>query len=112
MLDVTVLLQLVLIIIATSFKSHESLQFSKTDVLVELAKQHGARLVSRSQAKRVLAQLDLFEEITFDFKAVTIVGQGFVDQLFRVFQQQHPNICLHYVNANDDVTFMIERGLN
>jgi hypothetical protein len=95
-----------------AYQSDDSLQFSKTDVLVELAKEHGARLVSRSQAKRVAAQLELFQQITFDFKGVTIVGQGFVDQLFRVFQQQYPDIKLHYVNANDDVKYMIQRGVD
>jgi hypothetical protein len=58
----------------------------------------------------IVAQLDLFKDVTFDFKGVTIVGQGFIDQLFRVFQKQHADIKLHYINANDDVTYMIQRS--
>ena len=93
------------------YQDDDSLQFSKTEVIIELAREHGQRLISRSQAKRVVANLDKFKQTTFDFKGVTIVGQGFVDQLFRVFQQQYPEIILNYINANDDVNFMIRRGI-
>jgi hypothetical protein len=94
------------------YQDDDTLQFSKTDVYVELAKEHGQRLISRSQAKRVVLNLDRFDAVTFDFKGIEMVGQGFVDQLFRVFQQQHPSIVINYVNASDDVDFMIRRGLN
>jgi hypothetical protein len=39
------------------------------------------------------------------------VGQGFVDEVFRIFQKKHPNIKIEFTNANEDVRFMIERGL-
>ena len=94
-----------------AYQDDESLAFSKTEVLIALAKEHGQRLISRSQAKRVVSNLDQFNHVTFDFNNVTIVGQGFVDQLFRVFKNAHPNIEFNYINANDDVTFMIKRSI-
>jgi hypothetical protein len=81
------------------------------NIIIKLAKEHGPRLISRSQAKQVTANLDKFTEITFDFKEIKIVGQGFVDQIFRVFKNQHPEIKLNYINSNKDVEFMIKRGI-
>jgi hypothetical protein len=49
--------------------------------------------------------------VVLDFKGVNSVGQGFVDEVFRVFQQEHPGITIEYVNAAEDVKFMIERGI-
>jgi len=46
-----------------------------------------------------------------DFRDLSTVGQGFVDEVFRVFQSKYPKIKITYTNANDDVRFMIERSL-
>lgn len=64
---------------------------------------------TRSQAKRVVTNFDQFIGVTFDFKNVTVVGHGFVDQLFRVLQNQYPAIKLTYICANNDVKFMVLR---
>lgn len=90
----------------------EGFNFTKTDILVDLSKRYGERLISRSQAKRVCKRISEFSDVTLDFKKVAIVGQGFVDQVFRVFQNEHPHINIHYVNANSDVEYMIKRGLS
>ena len=50
--------------------------------------------------------------IVLDFKKVRLVGQGFVDEVFRVFANKYPTISISYINANEDITFMIERGRN
>ncbi len=71
----------------------------------------GDRLISRSQAKRLTSGFERFVDITLDFDRVEAVGQGFVDELFRVYQQAHPEIRFHYINANENVEFMIKRGL-
>lgn len=89
----------------------EDFVFTKTDILVDLSKHYGERLISRSQAKRICKRLEQFTHITLDFKKVEAVGQGFVDQLFRIFQREHPNIKITYINANNNVDFMIKRGL-
>ena len=46
-----------------------------------------------------------------DFKNIRNVGQGFVDEVFGVFGLEHTDINFHIANANDDVLFMIKRGL-
>jgi len=56
--------------------------------------------VSRSEAKRLLTNLDKFKEITLDFKGVKIIGQGFADEVFRVFKNKHPDIVLKVENLN------------
>ncbi len=93
------------------YQSKDDLQFSKTEVIIELAKDYGQRMISRSQAQRVTRNLESFSDVTLDFKNVTAIGQGFVDQIFRVYQNQHSDLTLRVINANDDVTFMIQRGI-
>ncbi len=93
-----------------AYQDEETLEFIKTDIIIELADKPGSRLIARSQAKRVCANLDKFKHATLDFKNVAAVGQGFVDQVFRVYKNQHSNITFNYINANDDVRFMIERS--
>ena len=83
--------------------------FYKTIVPVELASYGDENMVSRSQAKRVLARVEKFTEVYLDFKGVEEVGQGFVDEIFRVFVVNHPEVNLHYFNTNDSIEFMIKR---
>lgn len=71
----------------------------------------GTEFVSRSEAKRLLAGMAEFSTITLDFDKVASVGQGFVDEVFRVWARQHPEVKLIPLNANPAVEFMIERGL-
>lgn len=66
--------------------------------------------ISRSQAKRVVFGLEKFQELILDFTGVKSVGQGFVDEVFRVFHSKHPDMEIKYINANEDVEFMIKRG--
>lgn len=49
--------------------------------------------------------------ITLDFSDVRLVGQGFVDEVFRVFQNRYPDIVIESTHANNDVSFMIKRCL-
>ena len=66
--------------------------------------------MSRSEAKRILAGLEPFEEIIFDFKGVVTVGQGFVDEIFRVFAQRNPKKKLTVMSTSESVEFMIRRA--
>lgn len=93
------------------YTDFEDFSFIKTDLLVDLSQLEGERLLSRSQAKRLLARLEPFIAITLDFLKVKSVGQGFVDEIFRVYPLQHPDILINYINANEEVAFMIKRGL-
>lgn len=101
-----------LIDVFQSFQDPENFSFNRTYIHVELAKLEGERFISRSQAKRILRGLaEKFTHIVLDFKQVRIVGQGFVDEVFRVFKNQHSHIMIEYCNANPDVEFMIKRGI-
>lgn len=85
--------------------------FSKTIVAVALSADPGDPHISRSQAKRLIMGLEKFKRIILDFKGVESVGQAFVDEVFRVFKNEHPSINIHYFNANKDVDAMIKREL-
>jgi len=90
----------------------ETLKFDKTELLVDLSQLEGERLISRSQAKRLLSRLEPFDRVTLDFSKVAAVGQGFVDEIFRVYPLKHPCTIIHYIHANEEVEFMIKRGLD
>jgi len=84
--------------------------FNKTVVPVRLAKYGNDQLVSRSQAKRVIARVELFKIVIFDFSGVEFIGQAFADEMFRVFANRHPEIALEVVHANSAVKRMIDRA--
>ena len=79
-------------------------QFQKTRVQVKLLRRD---YVSRSEARRLLHNLDKFSEIELDMRDVKNVGQGFADEIFRVFATAHPDISVRLRNANDAVAAMI-----
>ncbi len=83
--------------------------FNKTVVPVNLAQYGNDKLISRSQAKRVVSRLDLFKTILFDFTGVPTIGQAFADEIFRVFANEHPSIAILPIHANSEVQRMIVR---
>jgi len=89
----------------------QEIGFGKTIVAVALSGDPNDPHLSRSQAKRLLMGLEKFNTIILDFKGVVSVGQAFVDEVFRVFKNEYPNITIHHVGANEEVEFMIKRGL-
>ncbi len=92
------------------FTSGDDFGFTKTVVPVKLAQYGNDRLISRSQAKRVVARVELFKTVLFDFTDVPAIGQSFADEIFRVFARQHPEIEIIPVRANSEVKRMIERA--
>jgi anti-sigma regulatory factor (Ser/Thr protein kinase) len=94
------------------YEGAEDFGFNKTVVPVRLAQYGNDKLVSRSQAKRVLARVELFKRVIFDFKEVPIIGQAFADEIFRVFAKEHPEIQIQHVNGNSAVKRMIDRALS
>lgn len=92
------------------FAGADDFSFSETIVPVILAQYGEENLVSRSQAKRLLTRLDRFKKIIFDFEGVNMIGQAFADEIFRVFQAQHPQVQLNYSAANEAVERMIRRA--
>jgi anti-sigma regulatory factor (Ser/Thr protein kinase) len=84
--------------------------FSKTHVPVALAQYGDGNLVSRSQAKRVLARFNEFNEVMLDFEGIETVGQAFADEIFRVFRLQNPTIKVASIRCSDQVRAMINRA--
>ena len=84
------------------------LAFSKTETRIRLL-QHSNEFVSRSEGRRLGEQLEPFEAITLDFEGVDGVGQGFVDELFRIWQRTHPKVQLKPVNMNSAVRLLVDR---
>ena len=89
--------------------SNAAYEFDKTKVVVHLAAR-GGEYVSRSEAKRLLVGLDQFRRIILDFKRVRSVGQGFADEIFRVFRASRPEITVEPVHTSPSVAFMIARA--
>jgi anti-sigma regulatory factor (Ser/Thr protein kinase)/predicted transcriptional regulator len=86
--------------------------YSKTLVPVRLVDGENGTLVSRSQAKRLTQRVDRFREVVLDFDQIDQIGQGFADELFRVFAKANPNIHLTPINMNEEVTKMVSRAKN
>lgn len=81
--------------------------FDRNEIRVLVSSKVGN--LSRSEAKRLLVGLEKFSRITFDFLGVKEIGQGFADEIFRVFPRFHPHIKVDYDNAIPTVEFMIRR---
>lgn len=84
--------------------------FTKTVVPVWMTKYGDDNLVSRSQARRLLARVDRFKRVMLDFTGVDSIGQAFADEVFRVFPLLHPEVTVVETNANSAVKKMIGRA--
>lgn len=87
----------------------DTLAFDRTRTTVRLAG-FGAQLLSRSEARRVTVGLERFRHVTIDFTGVELVGQGFCDEVFRVFAAAHPEVVLVPTGMNESVSFMVGRA--
>lgn len=90
-------------------ESSEAFELARRRVVVKLF-ETGNRFLSRSEAKRLLDGLGRFRNVIVDFKGVEAVGQGFVDEMFRVWPSRHPNTRLHPVNMLPPIAFIVEHG--
>jgi DNA-binding transcriptional ArsR family regulator/uncharacterized protein (DUF1330 family) len=88
----------------------EDFGFTKTVVPVRLAKHGQENLISRSQAKRLLARVDRFKVVVLDFTEVDTIGQAFADEIFRVFVTAHPAVEIVPVFTGPEVSRMIARA--
>lgn len=87
----------------------EDYEFATTRTVIKLFA-IGVRFISRSEAKRLLRGLERFRKVVLDFEGVSSVGQGFVDEVFRVWVQAHPEVTLVPVHMNEAVAFMVQRA--
>ncbi len=83
-------------------------EFNQNIVKINLSKHK--RLMSRSEAKRLLLGLDEYTVLDLNFENVDEVGQGFCDEIFRVYANKNPGKVLSYHRASDVVRYMIERS--
>lgn len=79
-------------------------QFQKTRILVKLLQRE---YVSRSEARRLLLNLEKFSEVELDMRGVEQLGQGFADEVFRVFASNHSDIQIRAINASRNIAAMI-----
>ena len=84
-------------------------RFEKTRAMVKLFQRE---YFSRSEAKRLLHGLDKFKEISLDFKGVNTIGQGFADEIFRVFMQNCPAITLKIVNLKPSLQTIVSHVID
>jgi hypothetical protein len=82
-----------------------SKRFNRTTIHVALFRE--GDFVSRTEAKLIGARLEGFEVVELDFAGIDQIGQGFTDQLFRVWVSDHPTSRLIPVNGNPAVMAMI-----
>ena len=90
------------------FTSPDDFNFSKTIVPMRLAQYEGEKLMARSQAKRLIARFERFRTVILDFEGVEEIGQGFADEVFRVFSIAHPGTELIPIRMQPEVEAMIK----
>lgn len=84
--------------------------FVKTLIPVKLAQFDREMMVSRSQARRVMARVTRFKHVGLDFQGVDKIGQPFADEIFRVFTSEHPDITVYSINENDQIKNAIKKA--
>ena len=92
------------------FAPPDEFTFSKTIVPVRLARHEGEKLVSRSQAKRLVSRFEKFKTVVLDFAGVEQIGQAFADEIFRVFASTHAEVELMPMHVSVEVQQMILRA--
>jgi hypothetical protein len=94
------------------FDKYGNPDFDTTIIPVVLMSGGENGLVSRSQARRLVARIDRFKNVFFDFKGIDSIGQAFADELFRVFRNENQSVNIHVNNAAPQVQSMITRAEN
>lgn len=84
-------------------------QFAVTCISVSVAA-GAAGYATRSAARELLADKQQFEVIILDFSNVENIGQGFADEVFRVYQAQHPTVTIDPIHMNEQVAFLVNQA--
>lgn len=92
------------------FAAPEEYTFAKTIVPVILGQYEGEKLISRSQAKRLIFRFEKFKTVILDFDGIEEIGQAFADEVFRVFQNAHKDTKLVPINMTAAVKNMVSRA--
>lgn len=91
------------------FCPQPDIEFTKTVIGLQLMDKADGSLISRSQGRRLMAGLEKFRDIVLDLDSVASIGQGFADEVFRVWHNAHPSISLRTINANAEVSAMLKQ---
>ncbi len=98
-------------VFAAHSRGSQDFSFARTEVALRLALgAEGQALESRAQGKRIANRLEAFEVVDLDFEGIDAVGQGFADELFRVFASQHPQVQLQPRNMNSQIAAMVAQA--
>ncbi len=90
----------------------EDFAFNTTIVPVKLVLYEGEKLVSRSQAKRILNRVEKFSTVLLDFEGVDSIGQAFADEVFRVFARRNPHISIQPTHTSENINRMIHAAIS
>lgn len=90
------------------FSSDGTSGLSTTVVPAHLAQYGTEKLVSRSEAKRLLTGLTRFRTALIDFGGIDSIGEAFADEVFRIFPAAHPGVEIREIRANKEVHGMID----
>ena len=91
------------------FCPQPDIEFTRTIIGLQLMDKADGSLISRSQGRRLMAGLEKFRDIVLDLDSVASIGQGFADEVFRVWHNAHPSISLRTINANAEVSAMLKQ---
>jgi len=58
----------------------------------------------------LLHGLEAFREVVVDFSDVPGIGQGFADEIFRVFVAAHPETTMVPIHMNETVSFFVTKA--
>ena len=92
------------------FVSGDDYAVTETVVPVRAVRHGDEQLVSRSQAKRLMARVEQFKTVRLDFIRIDDIGPAFADEIFRVFKLRHPEVELVAINTNADIERTIGRA--
>ena len=62
------------------------------------------------QAKRLTLRFERFQTVVLDLAGIDEIGQGFADEVFRVFQAAHPGTALQPTHMTPAVATMVQRA--
>ena len=64
-------------------------------------------LGGRRIIKKALKDAEGYKELVIDFRGIEFMGRGFADEVFRVFQEEHPEITITPLHASTSMLAMI-----
>ena len=67
-------------------------------------------LMARSQAKQLTKGFGGAQAVMLDFSGVTMIGQAFADEVFRVFKGKHPEVEIVPFHVSHEVKQMISQA--